>query len=85
MQKLRMFFFLFCVLGEVAASNINYYFGLQQMQRPKMFFLLFCVLGEAAASNADYSLGLQHMQRLRSSSFSSVYLAKSKPLMLTIL
>ncbi len=50
-----MFFLLFCVLGEVAASYANNSLGLQQMQRPRMFFLLFCVLGETAASNADYS------------------------------
>jgi hypothetical protein len=48
-----MFVLLFCVLGEVAASNANYSLGHQQMQRPRMFFLLFCVLGEAAASNAN--------------------------------
>jgi len=47
MQRPRMFFLLFCVLGEAAAFNANYSFGLQQMQRPRMFFLLNCVLGEA--------------------------------------
>ncbi len=36
-----MFFFLFSVLGEAAASKADYYFGLQQMQRTIIFFLLF--------------------------------------------
>ncbi len=54
MQRPRMFFLLFCVLGKVAASNANYSLGLRQMQRLRMFFLLFCVLGEAPASNANY-------------------------------
>ncbi len=49
-----MFFLLFCILGEVAASNADYSLELQQMQRPRMFFLLFCILGEVAASNANY-------------------------------
>ncbi len=65
MQRPRIFFLLFCVLGQAAASNANYSLGLQKMQRPRMFFLLFCVLGEVAASNANYSLGLQQMQRPR--------------------
>jgi hypothetical protein len=54
MQRPRMFFLLFCVLGEAAASNAEYSLGLQQMQRLRMFFLLLCVLGEVSASIAKY-------------------------------
>ncbi len=58
-----MFFLLFCVLGEAAASNANYSLGLQQMQRPRISFPPVWLLGKVTASNANYSLGLQQMQR----------------------